>query len=243
MKVGSRHGLEVWIRSDEDLDVNSAESIKLHCLFRILVVAPDDSFPSAKLLPGKNCLRPAKDSSGQNEKDLLPTPFYNATLQSDCATTNYLSLLHGAAAKCEAFKDACILGRLWLRQRGFAGSIERGGFGHFEWATLMALLLHGEGPSRRSRLRPEYSNHQLFKAMLQFLATRDLVVKPLFARNEAQRTLSVDGPLIFDGETNLNILFKMTRWQYQRVSDMSATLTVCAEILIETSYESMRATH
>ena len=187
------------------------------------MVAPDDSFPSSKLLPGKNCLRPAKDPSRQDENDLLPTPFYNATLQSDRATTNYLSLLHGASAKCEAFKDACILGNIWLRQRGFAGSIERGGFGHFEWATLMALLLHGEGPSRRNRLLPEYGYHQLFKAMLQFLATRDLVVKPCFARTEAQPTMSVDGPLFYDGETNLNILFKMTLWEYKRVSYTLAT--------------------
>ncbi len=184
----------------------------------MLPVISEKQFSISKLLPSKNCVRRGKDATTQTDQNLPPTPFYNATLRSDATVTQYLRLLHDASASCEAFKDACILGRLWLRQRGFGSDLETGGFGHFEWASTMALLMQGDGSKGHRVLSPEYSSYQLFKAMLQFLATRDLTAKPMVVRSNEAGIAKSEGPVLFDGETGLNIIFTMTPWSYKLVS-------------------------
>lgn len=181
-------------------------------------IAPDNLFPSSKTLPSKNCVRPAKESATQPGAQLMPTPFYNASVRSECVVTSYLKLLHAASVQCQYFKEACILGRLWLRQRGFGGYIENGGFGHFEWASLIALLLQRKGVKGQRHLSPEYSSYQLFKATLQFVATGDLIGHPIILGGEDLNLPSSEVPIVFDGDIGLNLLFKMTPWAYKQVS-------------------------
>lgn len=199
------------------LDEDQAEFPDLQCIIRIIPIVLDDVFATSRLLPNKNCLRLQPTTSNGADQALVPTPFYNASLRSDCVVNSYLKLLHGASVKCEAFKDACILGRLWLRQRGFGGSIEKGGFGHFEWAILMALLLQGGGPKGHNVLSPGYNSHQLFKAILQFLSSRDLITNALVVPSGVVDIPKEHGPVVFDGDRNHNLLFKMMQWSYKLV--------------------------
>jgi U3 small nucleolar RNA-associated protein 22 len=107
------------------------------CRIRILVAVPEDVFPQKKLLPGSNCVRPQGAEDEATNRALHSTPFYNSTIRADTNITAYLKLLHATASKADDFRDACILGRVWLKQRGLGSRVRKGGFGNFEWATLM----------------------------------------------------------------------------------------------------------
>lgn len=190
---------------------------------RLILATSRDTFATRKLLPSKNCIRPIQASGGNsaNAPKLDPTPLYNSSLLADTTYFTHLSQLHASSKACPAFKDTCILGRIWLRQRGFEGDISKGGFGHFEWAILVAFLLKGGGSRGYSIVSPRYSNYQMFKAIVQFLATRDLVSNPLvFNDGEVAMSKGPILPVLFDGSNGLNLLFKMTPWSYKLVCDI-----------------------
>lgn len=181
----------------------------------IIPVAPDGVFPEDKTIPEKNCIRPKQTGETPAQTALKPTPFYNASIRGDSQATSYLKLLRGALSRTEAFRDACLLGGTWLRQRGFGSHVRNGGFGNFEWAAIMALLLQGGGPAGKPLFAAGYSSYQLFKGMLQYLATRDLVEQPHLYQAPGVQIPREDGaPTFFDGLRGMNILYKMMPWAY-----------------------------
>ena len=157
-----------------------------------------------------------RPKDGEKVAGLPATPFYNASLSSDVNFVSYLRVLHSASKQSEGFKDAAILGRIWLRKRSLGGCISHGGFGNFEWACLMALLLKGGGPKGHSVLSPGYSSYQMFKAMLQFIAVGDFANKPFMYDTIDMdiATAKSDSPVFFDGPRGHNLLYKMTPWSY-----------------------------
>ncbi|KIW00895.1 uncharacterized protein PV09_07647 [Verruconis gallopava] len=183
----------------------------------ILPSVSEDLFSRDKLLPNRNCVRPKdNEESASAQKTLAPTPFYNASIRVDGLVSSFLKLQYQATKKCDAYKDACVLGRIWLRQRGFTARIRGGGFGNFEWSALIALLLHGGGPNGMPAFSSGYSSYQLFKAALQYVATRDLAKTPQIFGGKKPELPKVEGmPVLFDAERGLNILFKMTPWSYK----------------------------
>lgn len=96
--------------------------------------------------------------------------------------------------------------------------ISAGGFGPFEWAYLLAILLQGGGPRGKPILSKGYSGLQLFKATLQVLSTKDLVINPIVMQaSNADAAGSSSGPIVFDGLRGINVLFKMTNSSYHMV--------------------------
>ncbi|KAF1920641.1 Nrap protein [Ampelomyces quisqualis] len=189
-----------------------------NCDIYILLALPENSFPQNKLVPGSNCVRSKGTEDALSGKALQPTPFYNSTVQSEMNVTGYLKLLHATSSKADAFRDACILGRVWLKQRGLGSRSRKGGFGNFEWSALMALLLEPNIGIGGQALSTGYSSYQLFKATLQFLARHDLSKKPFMiqaANVVVPKNETV--PVFFDGARGHNILFKMTQWSYKRL--------------------------
>ncbi|KAL3470185.1 Nrap protein [Aspergillus californicus] len=176
---------------------------------RIITAVEDALFPISRTLPLKNNIR--HGSKGENN-DQEPTPFYNACLRSEATVALYHKFLSSAAQSCVSFKDACLLGRIWLRQRGFGSSFQKGGFGGFEWSILMSLLLEGGGPSGKPLLLTSYSSYQLFKATMQFLTGRDLTKPLLFSASDISFPNSA--AVAYDGKRGLNVLYKMTPWSY-----------------------------
>ena len=194
-----------------------------NCQIRIILAAKEDLFPVSKTLPDKTCVRAKGGNASLLRRSDLPTPFYKATLRSECSSLAYLKLLHVISSKSDAFGDACLLGNIWLRQRGFGATLTKGGFGHFEWACIIALLMQSGGAKGRPILSSGYSSYQLFKAVLQFLSTRDLILEPLFIQSNGLTMEDKTKPILFDGTRGHNILFKMTPWSYKMV---------CSEILL-----------
>ncbi|KAL1303251.1 hypothetical protein AAFC00_006665 [Neodothiora populina] len=191
----------------------------------IIPSIPDNVFSKDKLLPSKNCVRPAKADDDDNTSASLPaTPFYNASIQADSQLTAYLKLLHHASTTCDAFKDACLLGRVWLRQRSLTSHTAKGGFGNFEWAALMAVLLQTGGGNGMPLLSSGYSSYQLFKATLQYLAAKDLVRSPAVLQAGTVTLAAHDAqPVFFDGARGINILYKMTASSYQHLRGEART--------------------
>ncbi|KAK4124644.1 Nrap protein [Parathielavia appendiculata] len=179
---------------------------------RIIPCAPDGFFPKAKLHLGASLIR--KGREGVANASTEPTPFYTSTLVAETCFLSYLKVLKQAEKKCAAFKNACILGRIWLQQRGFGGDISQGGFGHFEWAVLLALLLQGGESKGQAALSASLSSTQLFKALIQFLSVTNFAEKPCdFGSGNADlEALLEHGPILYDSTRQLNIAFKMGPW-------------------------------
>lgn len=176
---------------------------------RIITAVEGTLFPIRRTLPMKSSIRRGLE---EEEKHREPTPLYNSCLRSEATVADYHKLLSSAVFSCVSFKDACVLGRIWLRQRGYGSSFRSGGFGGFEFSILMALLLEGGGPNGKPVFLKSYSSYQLFKAAIQFLAGKDLTDPLLFA---APDVLFPSGaPVVYDDKRGLNILYKMTPWSY-----------------------------
>lgn len=183
---------------------------------RIIPCAPDELFPKHKLLPTSCCIRAA---SQHDATDQAPSPFHNSTLKAESCYVSYLKVISHAQKTCPAFRDACILGRTWLQQRGFEGSVSGGGFGQFEWSVLTALLLQGGGRKGVAALSPSLSSTQIFKALIQYLATVDLSKKPLIlgSAKEGMDAARETGPVIFDAVRQLNVAYKMSSWSASKL--------------------------
>jgi len=81
----------------------------------------------------------------------------------------------------------------------------------------MAYLMKTGGAMGGTILAGGYSNYQLFKGTLQFLATRDLIKDPLVVNGISEGIPGSETPILVDGELGLNILFKMSPWAYRMV--------------------------
>jgi len=145
------------------------------------------------------------------------TPRYNSAILADINTFSSLKVLHDCTLKFDGFKEACVLGALWLQKIGLGSSISRGGFGVHEWSMLMMLLFSSGGSQNRPLLSANLTSLQLFKATLQFLAKRDLTKQYLVAGIENFVSKKVDFPVALEAETGLNILFKMSPRSYAMV--------------------------
>ncbi|KAK3485202.1 Nrap protein [Neurospora hispaniola] len=177
---------------------------------RIIPCAPDNFFPKSKLDLGATLVR--KAGGDESKAATKPTPFYNSTVVSESCFFPYLKLLRQTEKKCAAFKKACILGRVWLQQRGLGSDMADGGFGHFEWAVLLALLLQsGDSTKGHAPLSTSLSATQLFKAMVQFLSVTNLSEKSCVLGTAAVESETA-GPVLFDAVRGLNIAFKMSNW-------------------------------
>ncbi|KAL1983081.1 hypothetical protein VTN96DRAFT_494 [Rasamsonia emersonii] len=186
--------------------------IRLRLRIRIITAIEDDVFPISKTLPTKNNIRSTALVNKEGSNCEESTPFYNSSLRSEATVAPYHRYLHSATQKHESMRDACILGRAWLRQRGFGTAVHDGGFGGFEWTALLALLFEGGGPNGKPVLLPSYSSYQIFKATMQFLSGRDLM-QPL-AWSARDVAFPPGGPVLYDGKRGLNLLYKMTPWSY-----------------------------
>lgn len=190
----------------------------------LLVGFPFGIFENKKLLPNKNCIRIQADS-----EELPPTPLYNSSILSLTAYDYYLKYLYTSKKSAESFKDACVLGKIWLNQRGFGSSMNKGGFGHFEFAILMSALLHGGGLTGNKILLHGFSSYQLFKGTIKYLATMDLSsgylsFSSLIGENIASKFNPNEGfnvPTLFDKNIKLNILWKMTSFSYNMLRNLA----------------------
>lgn len=179
----------------------------------IIPVAPEGLFPDRKLSATSNCVRPVGNEE-HHDATLPATPFYNSTLKAESRGMAYLRLVLQAGKDCRSFADCCILGRIWLQQRGFDGRISKGGFGNFEWSVLVATLLQSGNGGRGAYLSRAFNSAQLFKAVIRFLAGHDFREKPFILGDLRDVTAGAPelGPVLYDATRQHNVAYKMTAW-------------------------------
>lgn len=201
-------------------------------LIYISVGLAENVFEPRKLAWDKNAIRVQLPEDSDSSL-LPPTSLYNSSILSDMTALKYLKFVHSVARECEAFRDACKLGRLWLYQRGFCSAPSKGGFGHFEWSMMMAILI------RAKVLLNGYNSFQLFKGTLLFLATKDLVNGQLdFDMDKAKYKETDDEksaygvPIALDTDHRLNILFNMSSWSYELLKhEASVTCDLLGDVV------------
>ncbi|CAG8457739.1 9805_t:CDS:10 [Paraglomus occultum] len=166
---------------------------KLNCVIRIFPCIPPDLFPIKRLSPSRNNVRlhstptPLQsltngDSSTTTKSELSNSPSlpataqYNTLILRDAHIITNFTFLHEHNKLCPAFKDACIIGKLWLYQRGFEQ------FNGFIWSMLLGYLLESGGGNGRKKLSSGFSSYQLVRGVMDFLANHDFKKEPLFLR-------------------------------------------------------------
>ena len=180
---------------------------------RIVLFVSQQIFPAEKSLPNKNCVRASQSTESELSR---PTPFYNGSLWNNVAIETDQQLRKQASQRFPGFPDACLLGGIWLQQRGFGNSLVEGGFGQGQWSTLLALLLNGHASESSPAFMPSFESHQLFQATLQWLARTDFLKRPLTLGDSIYRPEpSKFVPILFSTALNLNILYKMTVCSYE----------------------------
>ncbi|CCH42208.1 hypothetical protein BN7_1752 [Wickerhamomyces ciferrii] len=202
----------------------------------VLVGFPFGVFDAKKLLPNKNCIRVQKNE----ELELPPTSLYNASILTMTSYDQYLKYLYKTKKSADQFKEACILGRLWLSQRGLNSTMDAGGFGHFEFAVLTAALLNGGGANGNKILLHGFSSYQLFKGVIKYIAEQDLLTDGhlQFYSDSNDSTKYIKGgfntPTIFDKSTKLNILHKVTKNSYTiLVHHAKKTLALLNDVVVD----------
>ncbi|KAJ3150218.1 hypothetical protein HDU89_003307 [Geranomyces variabilis] len=152
---------------------------KLGFAIRILVTIPQTLFTPARLAPGRNNVRPAHlGGDAAASAAPAPTPRYNAALLQDTAFIAHMNLLHHHATTCGGFREACILAKVWLTQRGFSG--ETAGFSGFLFSMLLGYLLRTNDKHGGRRLGNNFSSYQLLKVTMEFIANHDFDAEPVF---------------------------------------------------------------
>ena len=144
--------------------------------------------------------------------------FYEDTARSECSMRQLALFLEHVAEMSPNFLQACVLGHLWLSQRGLNSSLAGGGFGSIEWSHILGLLLNSDMeadlPPSPGKLQP----FQLFRLMLYFLAGQDLFRSPLITSKISTSANSLNehppGPVLFDSVRSFNVLFKMSLSSY-----------------------------
>ncbi|MCJ1448730.1 MAG: hypothetical protein MMC23_009247 [Stictis urceolatum] len=183
---------------------------------RVLLGPHKALFPRAKLLPWKACSRRQVFESEARTAYAL----YNGSIQSEALQGSYHKLLHDVDAGSSGFGAAVTLTAVWLRQRGLGTGVQNGGFGSFESAAMIALLMQGGGSNGKPALSTSYSGSQLFRALLNLIATRDLIQAPLVVGSKldgSPQDHEHSVPMFLDSERAHNILFKMTSFAFARL--------------------------
>ena len=83
----------------------------------------------------------------------------------DTTFVSHLNLIHAQISKCPALKEAIMLAKLWIHQRGLAAN-QQGGFNGFLMSMIMAWLFTNGGGKR---LTEKYSSFQIFKLTMEFI--------------------------------------------------------------------------
>ncbi|ORX43485.1 Nrap protein [Hesseltinella vesiculosa] len=156
-------------QNKSDLDFTKTKAV-----IRIIPCISESVFAPARLGPARNSVRP------KEEKEPYPaTPQYNASILQDTSYTTLLAYLYQQSKQCEGFRDAVLLGKTWLYQRGLASTDQtNGGWNSFLFSMIMAYLLQGNDASKK--LSSGHSSYQLLRGTLDFLATHDFTTDPVF---------------------------------------------------------------
>ncbi|GAA99664.1 hypothetical protein E5Q_06367 [Mixia osmundae IAM 14324] len=142
---------------------------KLRVVIRLLPCAGAESpMPLSKLNPGRSN---TKSAAGTTE----PTPLYNSALLHDAFLLADRSYLEDVTESCPAFKDACLLLKVWAHQQHVT-------YAHND-PCPSACWRTAERQGYK-KLPKTASSWQLFSAVIDFLAETSLARRLVFAKSD-----------------------------------------------------------
>ncbi|OLY79127.1 Nucleolar protein 6 [Smittium mucronatum] len=251
-----------YLRGDERLPIivcyNKKETKNSNDFcFRIIPCISPDLFSRDKLSPSRNHIRPnylknswdsnktqSHDDSSNSSLLNPPTPNYNSSLLSEIQYFSHMNFLHNLCKQSPGFKDAVILIKIWISQRGFGkrvtnfslrnGDTERNGsVNGFLLTMMLAWLICGHRDTSSKDipiLSTGLSSFQMFKAFLSFLSVNLLSSsKPEFEfKNSSQDeslksnfTLSKFSEnfdhVFIDPSGYLNLMSRAREWELRRL--------------------------
>ncbi|KAK6498559.1 hypothetical protein TWF481_011147 [Arthrobotrys musiformis] len=162
------------------------------CRIRLIPAISADFFPLDKLSP---------DACRADRKNGEPTPMYNSSIMDDAYHLATSDILQRHGASTEGFKEATILGGVWLARLGFSSQLLEGGFGEREWALLQCYIMETATNRTVSRYAASSDPFQMFRSVLNLIANTQLPTES-------------NTPTLLQGQTEYNILFKMSRWSF-----------------------------
>ena len=165
---------------------------------RIFPCAPLGSFNIARLAPGRNNVKselstppPTPTTTTQIAQS---TSYYNAALLQEMHMLQHLNLLHDHLEESESLRDAILLFKVWLEQRNLAGGSEKGRMGYefngFLVSMIMTWLMRvknakeKKSTSNGKRIGKSFSSYQMFKVVMDLIATHDFSSRPLFLTDD-----------------------------------------------------------
>lgn len=189
---------------------SAADFSKTKTHIRIHLAHEEGLFAPGRLAPDRNNMRLGQSS--EEEKDQQPaTPHYNASILADSLYARHLLYINSVNAKCNDFGEALMLLKTWASQRSFGTGPNKNevknptehhngrrvAFGsdsaRFLLTMVLAHLLNGpdrnalgksaySGSSGASKLSPGFSSFQLFRGVLDFVASHDFTAQPIFMK-------------------------------------------------------------
>uniref|UniRef100_A0AAV1T2E7 Nucleolar protein 6 n=1 Tax=Peronospora matthiolae TaxID=2874970 RepID=A0AAV1T2E7_9STRA len=185
---------------------------------QLLPVVTTDHFKLAKLVPSRNNVKHEVDMTEQ-EMEQCGTPLYNNSILEDMMVRQHTKELHSVLKEAPHFAEACILAKVWLRQRGYHKAMDSiNGF----LLSMLLLYLY-----QTKRINAQTPSDQMFKVLMQFLAVHELENDPLqFPPAEDGVVLTIEGmqtfcksyDLVFlDSSGRLNLFGRVTLGAWEEI--------------------------
>ncbi|KAI8889507.1 Nrap protein [Backusella circina FSU 941] len=187
-------------------DKSNMDFTKTKCVIRILPSVNAEIFPIHRLAPGKSNVKTSQD----------PTPHYNASLLVDTSYSSNLAFLYQHSKNSPEFKNAILLARTWIYQRGLK-------FSPFLFSMLMAYLIQGKKDGTGKKLSASHSSYQLLRGTLDFIATHDFEETPVFIGQSDKPEFSAEefaqyyDVAIVDPSGTLNLAANLTTSDLEQV--------------------------
>ncbi|KAG7388325.1 Nucleolar protein 6 [Phytophthora pseudosyringae] len=190
---------------------------------RVIPVVTTELFKLAKLAPSRNNVKHEPNMTEEEMKQ-CSTPMYNNSILEDMMVRQHTRELHAALKEAPQFAEACILAKIWLRQRGFHRSMDS--VNDF-LASMLLLYLY-----QKKRISAQTPSDQMFKVLVQFIAVHKLENEPLqFAPAEGGVVLTTEGmqtfrksyDLVFlDSSGRLNLFGRVSRSAWKEIQNAAA---------------------
>lgn len=165
---------------------------------RLLPVITPEVFKLSKLAPSRNNIR-HDPSMTEHEMKQCRTPQYNNAILEDMMMRQHTRELHAALTEAPQLAEACVLAKVWTRQRGFHKAHDSlNGF----LVSMLLLYLYG-----KKRINAQTPSDQMFKVLVQFIASHKLEDEPLqFPPAEGGVVLTSEGLQAFRSSFDLVFL-------------------------------------
>ncbi|KAI8079792.1 Nrap protein [Halteromyces radiatus] len=193
-------------------DKSDTDFTKTKAIIRIIPYINSEVFSAQRLGPGRNCLRAQEESTVEN---LSSTPQYNASILQDTSYTTNLAYLYQHSKNCAGFKDAIVLAKTWLYQRGLATADQsQSGWNGFLFSMIMGYLLQS---GSNKKLSNGHSSYQLLRGTIDFLANHNFETEPVFLGTSTHEAFSKDNfknnydVVIVDPSGTVNLASKVTK--------------------------------